>query len=167
MKKGYLAILSVLLMISTTCLWAQEISFNLKDTNGTVININESEKGLEIPTFKNKNIIIMFYIYSGTPCQNELKIFEELRRKRDDLEIITFELKGLTPQQLADYKKERNLDHLHMIDAGQALPFANYIARRARWEGSVPLIMILDKNSTLRHMQLGAMGRGELEKHCN
>ena len=50
-----------------------------------------------------------------------------------------------------------------MIDTKQALPFANYIASRARWQGSVPLLIVTDKNGTVKHMQLGAMSEDEVE----
>ncbi|MEA3418316.1 MAG: hypothetical protein U9Q90_02865 [Campylobacterota bacterium] len=138
-------------------------SFDFATIEGKKIEIVETADGFKFPTLKDKNIIIMFYIYSGKPCRNELKIFTKIKTKHSDLEFVTFELKGLTPEKLKDFQNELDLKGLHMIDTQQALPFANYIAGRVQWQGSVPLLIIADKNGVVKHLQLGAMSEDEIE----
>jgi len=138
-------------------------SFDITTIEGKKIEIVEIADGFKFPTLKDKNTIMMFYIYSGKPCRNELKLFTKIKPKHSDLEFITFELKGLTPEKLKDFQKELDLKGLQMIDTQQALSFANYIAKRVQWQGAVPLLIISDKKGVVKHMQLGAMSEDEIE----
>ena len=142
---------------------AKASSFEFTTIEGKKIVIIETADGFKFPTLKDKNTIIMFYIYSGKPCRNEMKIFSKVKTKHPDLEFITFELKGLTSEKLKEFQKELELKGLNMIDTQQALPFANYISSRAEWPGSVPLLIVSDKSGTVKHMQLGAMSEEEIE----
>ena len=143
---------------------AKATSFNFTTIEGKKIEIIETENGFRFPTLKDKNIIMMFYIYSGKPCRNELKLFSKIKKSHADLEFVTFELKGLTPDKLKAFEKELDLKDLQMIDTQQALPFANYMSQRAQWQGSVPLLIITDKKGAVKHMQLGALNEEEIEK---
>ncbi|MEA3456723.1 MAG: hypothetical protein U9R26_09455 [Campylobacterota bacterium] len=139
-------------------------SFEFTTIERKKIEIIETADGFKFPALKGKNIIMMFYIYSGKPCRDELKIFTRIKSNHSDLEFITFELKGLTPKKLKAFQKELDLKGLQMIDTQQALPFAEYIAQRAQWQGSVPLLMITNKKGVVKHMQLGAMSEDEVER---
>ena len=142
---------------------AKAASFEFTTIEGKKIEIVGMEDGLDFTTFKEKNVITMFYIYPGKPCRDELKIFSKIKKNHEDLEFVTFELKGLAPEKFEAFQKELGIEGLNMIDAKQALPFADYIAKLAKWPGSVPLLIITDKKGTVKHMQLGAMSEKELE----
>jgi peroxiredoxin len=139
-------------------------SFTFTDTAGTKIRIDVSNEGIKVPSLPGKNVLMIFYIYSGTPCRNELQLFTKLKPELKDLEFVTFELKGLKPDQLRDFEKELGLKGLHMIDSAQAVPFAQYIAQLIQWPGSVPLIIAVTQNGQVKHMQLGAMSEEEIKK---
>ncbi len=142
---------------------AKASSFEFTTIEGKKIGIIETADGFKFPTLKGKNTVMMFYIYSGKPCRNEMKIFSKVKTKHSDLEFITFELRGLTPKKLEDFQKELELKDLNMIDTQQALPFANYISERAKWQGSVPFLIVSDKSGVVKHTQLGAMSEDEIE----
>ncbi len=142
---------------------AKASTFEFTTIEGKKIGIIETAEGFKFPTLKGKNTIIMFYIYSGKPCRNELKIFSKVKMSHPDLEFITFELKGLSSEKLKDFNKELELKDINMIDTQQALPFANYISERAKWQGSVPFLIVSDKSGVAKHMQLGAMSEDEIE----
>ena len=142
---------------------AKAPSFEFTTIKGKKIKVVGTEDGLDFTTFKEKNVITMFYIYPGKPCRDELKLFTKIKKNHEDLEFVTFELKGLAPEKFEAFQKELGIEGLHMIDAKQALPFANYIAQLAKWPGSVPLLIITDKKGTVKHMQLGAMSEKEVE----
>jgi hypothetical protein len=140
------------------------LSFDFTDTHATKIRVEETPDGLRYTTLPGKNVINMFYIYSGTPCRNELKMFsEKILPKHPDLAIVTYELKGLSPEKLKAFEAELGLKGIHLINTQQAMPFADYIARRIRWQGSVPLLIVSNKNGTVKHMQLGAMSAEQTE----
>ncbi|WP_456391755.1 TlpA family protein disulfide reductase [Nitratifractor sp.] len=138
--------------------------FDFTDIQGKKISVVVSEKGIAFPTLKGKSVIMLFYIYTGTPCRNELKLFSKLKPELKDLEFITFELKGLKPAEFPTFEKELGIHDLHMIDSAQAIPFAQYIGQLIRWPGTVPLIIAVNKKGEVKHMQLGAMNEEETRK---
>ena len=138
--------------------------FEFTDTHGQKIEILVSEKGIKLLNFKGKSAVLMFYIYSGTPCRNELQLFSKLKPELKDTEFVAFELKGLKPDQLKDFEKELKLKGLHLIDTAQAMPFAQFIAQLIKWPGSVPLIIAVTKEGEVKHMQLGAMNEEQVRK---
>jgi peroxiredoxin len=139
-------------------------TFHFTDTNGAKIDVAVTDKGISLPTLQGKNAVMIFYIYSGTPCRNELKLFTKLKPELKDLEFVTFELKGLSPEKLKAFEKELGLKGLHMIDSAQAVPFAQYMAQLLQWPGSVPLIIAVTKTGEVKHMQLGAMNEEQVRK---
>ncbi len=165
----YLVSFFIFIMLSVSSLSANKTNatppanqFSFTTLEEKKINIRELKDGLEFSTLKDKNVIILFYIHSGEPCRNQLKLFSKIRTKYSDLEFVTFELKGLSPDKLRNFQKELSLKNLHMIDTEQALPFANYIAQRMGWQGPVPLLIIVNKNGNINHAQLGAMNEEEI-----
>ncbi len=138
--------------------------FQFTDRSGETIELLISERGIKLLTPKGKSAILMFYIYSGTPCRHELQLFSKLAPEYKDLAFITFELKGLKADAFPAFENELGIKGLHMIDSAQALPFAQFLAKLIRWPGSVPLIIAIDKKGEVKHMQLGAMNEEELKK---
>jgi peroxiredoxin len=135
--------------------------FTLEDVAGNKIEIEQTNSGLKYKNFKNKNVILFFYLYSGAPCQGELETFKKVAKDKKDLEIVTIELKGLDKKALAEYAKKKDLN-FHMITGKSAKNFVNYIAYRAKWKGTVPFIIITDKKGAVQHIQIGAMNKEQL-----
>ena len=164
----YLISSCVFIMLSISSLNANETNtatanqFNFTTIEERKINIKEMKDGLKFSSLKDKNVIVLFYIYSGEPCRNQLKLFSKIRTKYSDLEFVTFELKGLSPEKLKNFQKELSLKDLHMINTEQALPFASFIAQRMGWKGPVPLLIVLNKSGIIKHAQLGAMNEEEI-----
>jgi len=138
-------------------------SFDLTTVAGKKIKVSAKSDGLDYSTLKDKNVITMFYIFPGEPCRNELKIFSGLVKNHKDLEVVTFELRGLAPDKFPAFEKELGISGLNMIDKSQSGAFVDYIAKLTKWQGSVPLLMFTDKKGTAKHMQLGAMSKKEIE----
>jgi len=144
---------------------AQEVQipkFTLEDVSGKKIEIEQTNDGLKYNNFKDKNVILFFYLYDGAPCQGQLATFKDVAKDKKDLEIVTVELKGLNKEQLAKYAKDKGLN-FNMVTGKSANNFVNYIAYRAKWKGTVPFIIITDKKGAVKHIQIGAMNKEQLE----
>jgi len=138
--------------------------FEFTDSHNQKVALLISERGIKMLDPKGKSAILMFFIYSGTPCRNELQLFTRLKPRFKDLEFVAFELKGLKPDQLREFEKELKLKGVHLIDTTQAMPFAQFIAKLTKWQGSVPLLIAIDKKGNVKLMQLGAMSEDQLKK---
>jgi len=147
---------------SNTTVAAQQVpKFAFEDTAGSKIEVTQTNDGLKY-SFGDKNVILFFYLYDGAPCQGQLETFKEFIKDKKDLEIVTVELKGLDKEGLAKYAKEKNLN-FHMVTGKSAGEFVNYIAYRAKWQGTVPFIIITNKASAVKHIQIGAMNKEQLQ----
>jgi peroxiredoxin len=158
-------------MLSSSFLIANEAKtstkankFDFTTIEGKKITLVEKKDGFKFSGLNDKNVIVLFYIYSGKPCRDQLQLFTKMKSKYSDLEFLTFELKGLTPDKLKDFEKELSLKGLHMVDSSQALPFASYMSQRMGWQGSVPLLLITDKSGVVKHTQLGAMDEAQINE---
>jgi len=140
------------------------LTFNLTATNGTKIDIVETKEGLKYTTLPSKEVILFFYIYDGAPCQKELEVFKKLKaQNKDKLEIVAIELKGLDKEKLSAYAKKKELNFLSVVGK-DAMNFVQYIAQRAQWQGTVPFIIITDKEGRVKHIQIGFMNQEQLQK---
>ncbi|NPA27582.1 MAG: peroxiredoxin family protein [Epsilonproteobacteria bacterium] len=140
------------------------LSFKFKDINGFDIKVTETKEGIRFDTIKDKDVILFFYIYDGAPCQRELELFRDYLKENKNVEIVAIELKGLDRQKLKEYAAKKKLDNIHMVVGKEAMDFVQYIAYRAQWPGTVPFIIIVDKDGKVKHIQIGAMGKEELDK---
>jgi hypothetical protein len=138
--------------------------YRFTDRSGQIVELLVYEQGIKLLAPKEKAAILMFYIYTGSPCRHELQLFSKLAPNHKDLTFVTFELKGLKPDGFPAFEKELGIKGLHMIDSAQARPFAQFIAQITGWTGAVPLIIALDKKGNVQHMQLGAMNEEQLKK---
>jgi peroxiredoxin len=138
--------------------------YRFEDRNGQTIELLVHEQGIKLLAPKGKAALLMFYIHTGSPCRHELQLFSRLAPQYKDLAIITFELKGLAPEGFPTFEKELGIKGLHMIDSTQARPFAQFLAQITGWTGAVPLIIAIDKEGHVKHMQLGAMDEAQLKK---
>jgi peroxiredoxin len=141
----------------------EALSFKFKDINGFDIKISETKNGIKFDTIKDKDVILFFYIYDGAPCQKELKIFQEYTQENSNVDVVAVELKGLDREQLKEYAKKKGVTY-HMVTGKDASRFVQYIAYRASWKGMVPFILIVDKSGNVKHIQVGAMSKDEIDK---
>jgi len=139
------------------------LTFNFKAVDGTEIKVQEMKNGLKYLNFPDKNVILFLYIYDGAPCQKELEIFKKYKEQNKDVEIIAVELKGLDKDKLLKYSQDKKLNFYNVVGK-DAMNFVQYIAYRAQWQGTVPFIIITDKNGEVKYINVGLMNKDQLDK---
>jgi len=81
---------------------------------------------------------------------------------KDKLEIIAVEVQGLNHTQLQQFAKQKGINY-HVVSDEKAGMFTNYIAQRTQWQGSIPFLLILDKEGNAQVIQVGLIPQNVLE----
>ena len=132
------------------------LTFDFKSTKGQSITIEETASGFKFSTLKGKNVVAIFYIHRQ-PCKDAIRVLSDAQKRHSNLEIIGFDLVDSDDSVLNKFAAEQKAENIIYINKKQSTQFANYIAPRAQWPGTVPFIIIVNDKGEVKHMQLGGI----------
>ena len=159
-------ILKVIMFLSLTSItWAtqNQFIFDIIDTNNTHIKIKGMGAKLDITGAKDKVVFIEFFGYRCPPCLRTIPHFINLKNKyKDKIEIIAIEVQGLNHTQLQNFTKQKGINY-HTVSDEKAGIFTNYIAQITEWSGSIPLLLVIDKQGNIQAVQVGLVAQNILE----
>ena len=141
----------------------QQPIFDIVDTNNQHIKIKGTNDGLQVIGAENKVVFVEFFGHRCPPCLRTIPHFIHLKDKyKDNIEIIAVEVQGLSHTQLQKFAKQKGINY-HVISDEKAGMFTNYIAQRTQWQGSIPFLLILDKQGNAQVIQVGLIPQNVLE----
>jgi thiol-disulfide isomerase/thioredoxin len=153
MKKVFLTIL--ILSVSIFAQIIKQPTFDLLDTNNTHIQIQGTDDGLDIVGAKGKVVFLEFFGHRCPPCLGTIPHLINLKNKyKDKVEIIAIEVQGLSHSQLQAFAKQKGINY-HTISDEKAGIFTSYIAQRAKWQGTIPFMLVLNPKGTVEYIQSG------------
>jgi thiol-disulfide isomerase/thioredoxin len=142
---------------------AKRPTFDIIDTNNQHIIIHDSDNGLKVEGAEGKVVFVEFFGHKCPPCLKTIPHFINLKNKyKDKLEIIAVEVQGLNHTQLQQFAKQKGINY-HVVSDEKAGMFTNYIAQRTQWQGSIPFLLILDKEGNAQVIQVGLIPQNVLE----
>jgi thiol-disulfide isomerase/thioredoxin len=150
--------LLLILILAVSTIFAQnvqQLSFDIVDTNNNHIQIKGTNDGLDIAGAKGKVVFLEFFGHRCPPCLKTIPHLIDLKNKyKDKVEIIAIEVQGLSHSQLQAFAKSKGINY-HAISDEKSGIFTNYIAQRAKWQGSIPFTLVLDTNGDVQYIQAG------------
>lgn len=141
----------------------KEQKFSLKTADEQTLEVKEIPSGLEFESFKGKVVMLSFIAYNGNPCLRAIDAFKSMQEKHKDIEVVAVEVRGLKQEGLQKFAKEKQIE-FPLIAYDNAKDFTDYIANRARWNGSLPFTLIMDSKGLVRYFQVGLIPLEGLEK---
>jgi thiol-disulfide isomerase/thioredoxin len=130
-------------------------AFDIIDTNNNHIQIKGTNDGLDIVGAKGKVVFLEFFGHKCPPCLRTIPHLIDLKNKyKDKVEIIAIEVQGLSHSQLQAFAKQKGINY-HTISDEKSGIFTNYIAQRAKWQGSIPFMLVLNPKGTVEYIQSG------------
>lgn len=138
------------------------VTFTLPTLEGKTIEVVTSPNGLTFKGFENRVVFLSFFGYNCPPCLKEIPEFVSLKKKLPELEIIAIEVRGLSKTELQAFAKEKAINY-PLVRYDDAQEFTSYIANKAQWRGSIPFIIILDRQAEVRFLQAGMIPARILE----
>ena len=163
--------LLLLALTSLSLLWATDTStatthptMSLKDIHGKTYKVQGTEQGLKIEGLEGKVIFLEFFGHSCPPCLASIPHLIKLQEKyKDKLAIISIEVQGYTPEQVATFAKEKGMTYIVASEANAA-ELVTYIQQRAQWRGSIPFLVALDTKGNVQFVQAGMLPESALEE---
>ncbi len=135
----------------------------IKTVNGKEIHIDEAEGGLTFQEYKDKNVFVIFFGYRCPPCLQEIPhLISLMNKKYSDLEVIAIEVQGLNREQLKGFVEDKGINYTVALGR-ENNSVINYIASRARWQGSIPFFISFNKKGEVKFVHIGALSEKNLE----
>lgn len=138
--------------------------FVLNTPNSGEIHIKEVKNGIVFEEMKDKVIALVFIAYNGKPCLKLIDFLKKMKKEhKEGFDAFAVEMRGLTGDKLKEFVKQKEIN-FPIIGYENAKDFTHYIARNARWDGSMPFIIILNKKGEVKYMQIGLVAYEGLEQ---
>ena len=145
---------------------AQKPIFELIDSEGKTLHVNEVANGITFQEQKNKVVFLLFFGHRCPPCLGEIPELIELQKEKGDkLAIIGMEVQRLPAKQLPAFKASKKINYTLLSDeTAENSKFVSYIAERAQWRGSIPFLVGISPNGEVNFVHLGGMRKNSLEQ---
>lgn len=141
--------------------------FTLTTIKGDKLNIHELSGGLNIPEFKDKVVLFIFFGYRCPPCLVEIPALVALIKEgHKDLEIVGLEVQGLDDSSLEVFAKNKAINY-HIISGENNQEFISYIASKAGWSGAIPFLLAMNKKGVVELVHTGGLGKTQLTNIYN
>lgn len=163
--KKILTIAISMMIAFTTINAAQEAveSLKFKTITGKEIEIIGTEKGFNIPQYKDKVVFVEFWGTHCPPCLRSIPHYIDLQKKyKDNLAILAVEVQNKPLEGLKEFAKVKGMNY-DVVSYKDGLTFVEYISQRAGWSGSIPFLVILDTKGQVQIVQPGLIPEEQLE----
>ncbi len=138
--------------------------FVVQTITGKQMVIYGTSKGMEIPAYKGKVVMIEFWGTHCPPCRASIPHYIDIMKKYGKkVALLAIEAQNTSKSTLIDFVKSKgiNYDVAAYSDAGR---FVEYVAQRAGWKGSIPFLIILDTKGEVYTMQVGMLPEKSIVK---
>ncbi|KIM09787.1 MAG: hypothetical protein KU29_00560 [Sulfurovum sp. FS06-10] len=163
-------LLSLLLVITPIFIQAADaglekaVTFTLTNTESTKIKVTETAEGLQFDGCKNKVVFLVLFGHQCPPCNLEIPEFIKLQEKyKDNLAIFAIEAQQYSQEALKKFKTDKGINY-NLIAGSENEDFISYVAGRARWNGAIPFLIVIDKNAQVQEVKAGFVPQAELEE---
>jgi thiol-disulfide isomerase/thioredoxin len=159
-------ILTILLMLSTALLAessTQTLQFTLTDIDDNIIHITKTDGKLTFEEYKGKAVFLVIFGHQCPPCKAEIPELIELTKEyKDELEIVAIEAQNYTVDELKSFRDMEKINY-HLVTGKDHENFLmGHIARNG-WSGSIPFLIAMDKNGTIKFADEGLIPTETLE----
>lgn len=163
MKKIIIAVVALSIGM-TISISAATDSIKFETVSGKSIEVIGTEKGFDIPAYKGKIVFTEFWGTHCPPCLRSIPHYIDLMKKyKDDIAVLAVEVQGKPKDALKEFVKEKGINY-DIVSYKDGMQFVNYVAQRAKWNGSIPFLIISDKTGAVQIVQVGMLPEEALEQ---
>jgi len=157
------------LVLFTSIIYAEspkkELTFELKDINGTVYHIINKDDGMDIPELKGKVVFLAFFGHRCPPCRMEIPGFIKYTNDQEYSKksvILAMEVQGLPRNGVESFVKDQGINY-PVIPGEENIDFINYVGYRTSWNNAIPFMVVLDQNGKVVNFGNGIVSPEELK----
>lgn len=161
MKK--LLIFMIISLSFFTSLQAAQPTMTMTDIHGKTYTITGTDQGLKVKGLEGKVIILEFFGHRCPPCLATIPHLINLQNNhKDEVAVIAVEVQGYNNTQLKQFAKTKGINYIVATDANSG-NLVTYISQRARWQGSIPFTLAIDKKGEVQFVHAGMLPESALE----
>ena len=134
---------------------ADKDEFVLKTITGKTIKVYGTAKGLEIPAYKGKVVMIEFWGTHCPPCRASIPHYIDIIKKYGkNVALLAVEAQNTSKNSLINFVKSKGINY-DVVSSEDGALFMDYVSQRAKWRGSIPFLIIVNKKGEVVTMQVG------------
>ena len=142
---------------------AAEEPLVLPTISGKKLHVIGTKNGLKFQEYQGKVVFLEFWGTHCPPCLISIPNYIKLQSKyKDKLAIVAVEVQDTPKEALKTFAAGKGMNY-DVIPYRDAVDFVEYVTKRAGWEGSIPFLLILDKNGNVVTMQVGLLNEKALD----
>lgn len=156
----------ILLMaiLSTLLINAEEGKFQLQTISDE--NITAEEKSsIVFDKFKGDTTFLLFFGHNCKPCLNEIPTLKKLadQEKYKHLKLLAFDIHGYNKKLLKEFKEKHQINY-PLLTREDNKEFIGYIKAKTKWRGTLPFLVVFDKNGEPKLAHSGALSLEQFTK---
>ena len=141
----------------------QKESFTLTDINNTVVVINHKNEKIVVKDDNKSVLFLLFFGHNCKPCLNEIPEVKALQDKNHkDLKILAFDIHGYNEKDLKKFQDEKKINY-PLFTREDNKKFIAYIKAKTKWRGSLPFMVVFNKEGDAKLAHKGALNFKKLE----
>jgi len=143
------------LILIFTALNAKGLTFKLPTVQGKTIEVSELKNGLDFKDFKGKVVLLEFWGTHCPPCLYSINKYKQLLNEyKDKVAMVAIEVQMTPRDKLKEFVKRAGINY-NVVAQEDARSFIAYVAQRAQWRGSIPFLIVLDRNGEVLDIKTG------------
>ncbi len=154
-KKFILLIVAGLLFSPFAVAKQGDVLGTITDISGKKYDIIDRKTGIKFSNTGNKVVLVEFFGHRCPPCLMSVPHLTKLQNKyKDDLQILAIEVDRYSPNQLKWLKAYMGINY-SLFNGYVNSWFIQFIQQGTQWPGSIPFMLLIDRDGTVRETRLG------------
>jgi thiol-disulfide isomerase/thioredoxin len=138
--------------------------FVLTTITGKKLKVYGTNKGLEIPAYKGKVVMVEFWGTHCPPCRASIPHYIDIIKKYGkNVALLAVEAQNTSKSSLINFVKSKGINY-DVVSTEDGALFMDYVSQRAKWRGSIPFLMIVNKKGEVVTMQVGMVPESAIVK---
>ena len=127
----------------------------ITDISGKKYDVIDRKTGIKFSNTGNKVVLVEFFGHRCPPCLMSVPHLTKLQSKyKDDLKILAIEVDRYSPNQLKWLKEYMGINY-SLFNGYINGWFIQFIQQGTQWPGSIPFMLLIDRDGTVRETHLG------------
>jgi len=139
-------------------------STTVPTVNNTPITMDIYGEHIDFQGYKGNYVVLEFFGTHCPMCQMELPYLKSLIQNNPDIKVIGVELQNTPTDRLKSFIDDHQINY-PIVDFQNAYTLYKYAKSVAsKWKGSIPLIILFDKNGQALTYFIGVAGEEDIKK---
>ena len=155
-------IISLCILLSIT-LNAKEME--MFDTNGTSYKVHAQNNQFEIEGMEGKVVFLEFFGLECPACKELMPSLIKLQKKYPHkLKVMAIEVQNNDIKPINEHKALHGINYTTFSNYDIGL-VVRYIADNAKWQGAIPLLVVIDTKGKIQILKMGIIEEEKLEEY--